>query len=48
MRPATEDEIREAFGADPGSIGPIGFDGEIVADEALREGQFVAGANRTG
>jgi prolyl-tRNA synthetase len=48
FRPATEDEIREAFAADPGSIGPVGFGGEIVADETLREGQFVAGANRTG
>jgi prolyl-tRNA synthetase len=48
FRPATEDEIRAAFGADPGSLGPVGFDGEVVADEALREGQFVAGANRTG
>src|SRR5919201_1228955 len=48
FRPATEDEIRAAFGADPGSLGPIGFDGEVIADEALREGQFVAGANRTG
>ena len=48
FRPATEDEIRDAFGADPGSLGPIGFDGPIVADEALREGQFIAGANRTG
>jgi prolyl-tRNA synthetase len=48
VRPSTEEEIRTAFGADPGSIGPIGFQGEIVADEALREGQFVAGANRTG
>ncbi|HEX6699272.1 MAG TPA: proline--tRNA ligase [Gaiellaceae bacterium] len=47
-RPATEEEIREAFGADPGSLGPIGFDGEVIADDALREGQFVAGANRTG
>jgi prolyl-tRNA synthetase len=47
-RPATEEEIREAFGADPGSLGPVGFDGEVVADEALREGQYVAGANRTG
>jgi prolyl-tRNA synthetase len=46
--PATEEEIREAFGADPGSIGPIGFDGEVIADETLREGQYVAGANRTG
>jgi prolyl-tRNA synthetase len=47
-RPATEDEIRAAFGADPGSLGPVGYDGEVVADEALREGQFVAGANRSG
>ena len=48
FRPATEDEIRAGFGADPGSLGPVGFDGEIVADDALRSGQFVAGANRTG
>ena len=48
VEPASEDQIRETFGADPGSIGPVGFEGEIVADEALREGQFVAGANRTG
>ena len=48
FRPATEDEIRTAFGADPGSLGPIGFAGEVIADETLREGQFVAGANRTG
>lgn len=48
FRPATEDEIRAAFGADPGSLGPVGFEGEVVADDALREGQYVAGANRTG
>jgi prolyl-tRNA synthetase len=48
VRPSTEDEIRMAFGADPGSLGPVGFEGEIVADETLRVGQFVAGANRTG
>ncbi|MEK6273964.1 MAG: proline--tRNA ligase [Actinomycetota bacterium] len=48
FRPATEDEIREAFGADPGSIGPVGAKVEVVADEALRKGQFVTGANRTG
>jgi prolyl-tRNA synthetase len=47
-RPSTEEEIRAAFGADPGSLGPVGFAGEVVADELLREGQFVAGANRTG
>ncbi len=48
VRPANVDEIRAAFGADPGSLGPIGFSGTVVADEALRSGQFVAGANRTG
>jgi prolyl-tRNA synthetase len=47
-RLATEEEIREAFGADPGSLGPVGTSVEVVADEALREGQFVSGANRTG
>ena len=48
FRPATEEEIQRVFGADPGSIGPIGFDGEVIADETLHEGQYVAGANRTG
>jgi prolyl-tRNA synthetase len=47
-RPATDDEIRAAFGAGGGSLGPVGVDLEIVADEALRDGQFVAGANRDG
>ena len=42
-RPATDDEIRAAFGAGGGSLGPVGFEGEILADETLREGQFVAG-----
>ena len=47
-RPASDEEIRAAFGAGGGSLGPIGFSGEVIADEALREGQFVAGANRDG
>jgi prolyl-tRNA synthetase len=47
-RPATEDEIRAAFSAGGGSLGPVGFEGEVIADETLREGQFVAGANRDG
>jgi prolyl-tRNA synthetase len=48
FRPATNDEIRETFGADGGSIGPMNVAVEVVADEALREGQFVVGANRDG
>ena len=51
-RPATPDEIEAAFGAEPGSIGPVGVDRErvprIVADPTLRGGVFVGGANRTG
>ena len=47
-RPATDDEIRAAFGASGGSLGAVGFKGEVVADETLRDGQFVAGANRDG
>src|SRR5205814_9265229 len=47
-RAATDDEIRAAFGAGGGSLGPVGFGGEVLADETLREGQFVAGANRDG
>jgi prolyl-tRNA synthetase len=47
-RPATDDEIRAAFGAGGGSLGPAGFKGEVIADPTLRDGQFVAGANRDG
>jgi prolyl-tRNA synthetase len=48
VRPAHPEEIRETYGADPGSIGPVGTTLTVVADESLREGQFVSGANRTG
>ena len=48
FRPASDGEIRAAFGAGGGSLGPVGVDVEVVADEALREGQYVAGANRDG
>jgi prolyl-tRNA synthetase len=47
-RPSTDEEISAAFGASGGSLGPVGFKGEVVADDALRDGQFVAGANRDG
>ena len=46
--PPPTSEIRAAFGASGGSLGPVGFEGEVVADFALQEGQFVAGANRDG
>jgi prolyl-tRNA synthetase len=47
-RPSTDEEIRAAFGASGGSLGPVGFSGDVLADEALRDGQFVAGANHDG
>jgi prolyl-tRNA synthetase len=47
-RPATEEEIRASFGAGGGSLGPVGVDVDVIADDALRAGQFVAGANRDG
>jgi prolyl-tRNA synthetase len=47
-RPMTDAEIRAVFGAGGGSLGPVAVTIDVVADEALREGQFVAGANRDG
>jgi len=46
FRPAEPEEIRETFGASGGSIGPVGVTVDVIADETLREGQYVVGANR--
>jgi len=38
--------IRAAFGADPGSLGPVGFDGVVIADRTLAAmSDFAVGAN---
>jgi prolyl-tRNA synthetase len=49
-RPAHPDEVAEQLGVSPGSIGPVGARGvsRILADESLRQGSFVVGANRDG
>ena len=47
-RPMAEEEIRAVFGATGGSLGPVAVTIDILADETLREGQYVAGANRDG
>jgi len=49
-RAAHPEEIREIFGASPGSLGPVGIDGKIriVADETITRGHYVTGANRDG
>ena len=45
---ASPELIRSAFNADPGSLGPLGFDGTIIADRALTAmADFVVGANET-
>ena len=48
VRAAHPDEVRDALGAPVGSVGPVGAAVPIVADEAIGEGTFVAGANREG
>jgi len=48
VRPAHPHEIREAFGADPGSLGPVGIKKmRILADLALQgRRNMIAGANK--
>ncbi len=39
--------IRAAFGADPGSLGPVGFKGTVIADRTVAAmSDFVTGANK--
>jgi prolyl-tRNA synthetase len=49
-RAAHPEEIVEWFGADPGSLGPVGMEDKvrIVADTTIATGHYVTGANRTG
>ena len=48
FRAAHPEEIAEQLGAPAGSVGPVGARVPIVADEALRDGRYVVGANREG
>ena len=44
---AQVDAIRALFGADPGSLGPVGFKGVVVADRTVAAmADFVVGANQ--
>jgi prolyl-tRNA synthetase len=46
VRAAEQEEVREAFGAEPGFIGPVDARVEVIADEALKGLRgLVAGAN---
>jgi len=46
FRPAHRDEILEAAGVEPGFVGPVGLGLRIIADESLRTGCYVTGANK--
>ncbi len=48
FRPAHPDEVEAHLGAPVGSVGPANVRIPIVADESLREGVYVAGANKEG
>ena len=48
FRAAHAEEIAQQLGAPAGSVGPVGARVSVLADEALREGSYVVGANREG
>ena len=48
FRPAHPDEVQATFGAGVGSIGPVGAGVTVVADDSLKDGVYVVGANRDG
>jgi prolyl-tRNA synthetase len=48
FRLATADEVAAAQGVEPGFVGPVPTPLPVYADEALRRGAYVAGANKPG
>jgi prolyl-tRNA synthetase len=49
LRMSSQDSILKATGAEPGSLGPVGFKGPIFADHSvLALADFVCGANKNG
>jgi prolyl-tRNA synthetase len=47
-RPARPEEVVKHLGVAVGSVGPVGARVPVLADETLREGVYVVGANREG
>jgi prolyl-tRNA synthetase len=45
-RPAQKAEVKEILGVEAGFIGPVGQKVRLVADESLKEGSYVSGANK--
>jgi len=49
LRMSSNDSIQKATGAEPGSLGPVGFKGPIFADHSvIALADFVCGANKNG
>jgi prolyl-tRNA synthetase len=46
FRSAHRDEVRDTVGVEPGFVGPVGVKIRIIADECLRTGCYVVGANK--
>ena len=47
VRPAHPEELKDISGADAGSIGPVGFNGRIIADNRLKDANnMFSGANK--
>ncbi len=46
LRPAQKTEVKDVLGVEAGFIGPMGHTLRIIADDCLREGVYVSGANR--
>jgi len=47
-RPAQKDEVKAALGVPPGFIGPMGHKIRKIADPVLKQGTYIAGANKEG
>jgi prolyl-tRNA synthetase len=48
FRPAHPAELEQHLGAPAGSVGPLGVDIPVLADQTLAAGRYVVGANREG
>ena len=46
FRHASKDEIKDHLGVEAGFIGPVGHEILIVADECLKSGKYLSGANK--
>lgn len=46
FRTAEREEVKRILGVEPGFIGPMGHEIEIIADLNIRDGVYISGANR--